>query len=406
MKIGFMAARETKKVILLVFVTFSLISSRDVVTGRRGLSKEEDWDLDRQLKFINKPAAKSIQTKYGDILDCIDINKQLAFDHPLLKNHTIQIRPKFIPKGMIGKASSTMTSSQFIFKNIGCPPGTVPIRRTQKEDLMMAKYLSLLGRKYPTNILPLSNNQSGHHFAVLEMKSGCYGSKAHLNIWGPSVSNDQFSLASIWLVNGAEDEINTIQAGWIVNPYLFQNFTRLYTYWTADGYHRTGCFNTNCPGFVQVSTEIYLGIILNPLSTYAGEQYEIPLSVYQDHDTGNWWLIYGEDKYVGYWPKSIFTTLAHGASKVAWGGETFSPQTEPSPSMGSGHFSKEGFRRSCYFNRIQVADQTGTFFNLNAGLLDTYADEPKCYDIINGGNSGDEWGNYMYFGGPGLCIFQ
>ena len=32
-----------------------------------------------------------IQSPDGDIIDCVDINKQPAFDHPLLKNHTIQV---------------------------------------------------------------------------------------------------------------------------------------------------------------------------------------------------------------------------------------------------------------------------------------------------------------------------
>ena len=31
------------------------------------------------------------QSPDGDIIDCVDINKQPAFDHPLLKNHTIQV---------------------------------------------------------------------------------------------------------------------------------------------------------------------------------------------------------------------------------------------------------------------------------------------------------------------------
>lgn len=31
------------------------------------------------------------QTEHGYILDCIDIQKQLAFDHPLLKNHSIKV---------------------------------------------------------------------------------------------------------------------------------------------------------------------------------------------------------------------------------------------------------------------------------------------------------------------------
>ena len=32
-----------------------------------------------------------MQLENGDIIDRVDINKQPAFDHPLLKNHTIQV---------------------------------------------------------------------------------------------------------------------------------------------------------------------------------------------------------------------------------------------------------------------------------------------------------------------------
>ncbi|XP_075645647.1 protein neprosin-like [Castanea sativa] len=60
------------------------------VSGARILTHEEDSLLEIQLKLINKPPVKSIQTEYGHIVDCIDINKQLAFDHPLLKHHKIQ----------------------------------------------------------------------------------------------------------------------------------------------------------------------------------------------------------------------------------------------------------------------------------------------------------------------------
>jgi hypothetical protein len=34
---------------------------------------------------------KSLQGNDGDIIDCVDIYQQPAFDHPLLKNHTIQV---------------------------------------------------------------------------------------------------------------------------------------------------------------------------------------------------------------------------------------------------------------------------------------------------------------------------
>lgn len=33
-----------------------------------------------------------IQTEEGDTVDCIDIDKQLSLEHPLLKNHKIQVK--------------------------------------------------------------------------------------------------------------------------------------------------------------------------------------------------------------------------------------------------------------------------------------------------------------------------
>ncbi|KAJ0981101.1 hypothetical protein J5N97_009356 [Dioscorea zingiberensis] len=36
----------------------------------------------------------------GDIIDCVHISHQLAFDHPFLQNHTIQMRPSFHPEGV------------------------------------------------------------------------------------------------------------------------------------------------------------------------------------------------------------------------------------------------------------------------------------------------------------------
>ncbi|CAL5380741.1 unnamed protein product [Camellia sinensis] len=47
-------------------------------------------DVYKQLKQLNKPALKSIKSPDGDIIDCVHISHQPAFDHPLLKNHTIQ----------------------------------------------------------------------------------------------------------------------------------------------------------------------------------------------------------------------------------------------------------------------------------------------------------------------------
>ncbi|XP_042949735.1 uncharacterized protein LOC122281923 isoform X3 [Carya illinoinensis] len=85
-----MAAKYSKNTTVLLLVTFAVLLDSDAVRGWGPLSKVEDLELDRRLKLINKPAIMSFQTEYGDIVDCVDIYKQLAFDHPLLKNHTIQ----------------------------------------------------------------------------------------------------------------------------------------------------------------------------------------------------------------------------------------------------------------------------------------------------------------------------
>ncbi|BAS97237.1 Os06g0278000 [Oryza sativa Japonica Group] len=42
------------------------------------------------LKRLNKPPLATIQSPDGDIIDCVHISRQPAFDHPLLKDHTIQ----------------------------------------------------------------------------------------------------------------------------------------------------------------------------------------------------------------------------------------------------------------------------------------------------------------------------
>ncbi|KAG6520864.1 hypothetical protein ZIOFF_017926 [Zingiber officinale] len=47
-----------------------------------------------QARSWNKKAKhslKTIQTITGDLFDCVDMYKQPAFDHPLLKNHTLQV---------------------------------------------------------------------------------------------------------------------------------------------------------------------------------------------------------------------------------------------------------------------------------------------------------------------------
>ncbi|KAL1169373.1 hypothetical protein V6Z11_A05G142200 [Gossypium hirsutum] len=57
--------------------------------------------------------------------------------------------------------------------------------------------------------------------------------------------------------------------------------------WQSDGYQRTGCYNPECPGFVQTSNKLGLGGKIEPVSTYAGEQIEMSIYMHKDNQSGN-----------------------------------------------------------------------------------------------------------------------
>ncbi|RZS21672.1 hypothetical protein BHM03_00054383 [Ensete ventricosum] len=83
---------------LLHFLALSFfVWSHAAEDKTRDLSVEEDRELERELKTLNKPFVKSFQDKYGITYDCVDIYKQPAFDHPLLKNHTLQVSYHLVP---------------------------------------------------------------------------------------------------------------------------------------------------------------------------------------------------------------------------------------------------------------------------------------------------------------------
>lgn len=54
-------------------------------------------------------------------------------------------------------------------------------------------------------------------YAIGTMSGGKYlGAQAYLNVWKPEVVDDEFSLAQIWVTAGPHEEVNTVEAGWMV----------------------------------------------------------------------------------------------------------------------------------------------------------------------------------------------
>lgn len=376
-------------------------------TAARG-SAEHLRQVRSFLRRVNKAPVKSIQSPDGDIIDCVPISKQPAFDHPLLKNHTIQMRPSYHPGGQYGESNTAPPPITQTWHQSGkCPENTVPIRRTKEEDVLRASSVNLYGKKMPgsiPNFRPEASVTTGHQYAVASSAYGkYYGTEVNINLWQPMTETAQdFSLTQLWISGGSykNNDLNTIEVGWQVYKNIYgDNNPRLFIYWTRDAYQSTGCYNLGCSGFVQTNNQIAVGGTVAPQSAYGGSQYEICILVWKDPNTGNWWLQVGSTN-VGYWPSSIFTQLQNSASNVQWGGEVFSSSAgQTSTQMGSGHFPREGFGKASYMRNIQVVDSSNSL--RQASGLSFINPTPNCYNVQSGTSSSNDWGTYIFYGGPG-----
>ncbi|KAI3942234.1 hypothetical protein MKW92_021080 [Papaver armeniacum] len=348
-------------------------------------------ELEKKLKILNKPPVKSVQTQLGDIYDCINIYKQPAFDHPLLKNHKIQMKPNLIQEGKIDARLSNMVSSIARSKLKGCPSETVPIRRTTKAELINAKYLS--------------NQIKPRHYVSAQPfgEKVYYGGKASISVVNPRVDVDKFSTGQIWIQNGPAEELNSIEFGWAVNPQLFgDNQTRVFGLWTADGFKETGCYNMLCPGFVQIHPEYSFGEYIDAGTYGKAFQSAFDFAVRRDPESGNWWFINGADNAkIGYWPKEIFSHLANNASVIGYGGAAGGDPGKPTPPMGYGHLPIYDSRYSCCIFNMKVVNDRGNYVDFDKSKVQLNHDtKTSCYDLIFTGKSLLR-GLTMFFGGPG-----
>ncbi|TYI94245.1 hypothetical protein E1A91_D02G189800v1 [Gossypium mustelinum] len=406
--------------IIPIFVFFLLVSSsfcpvRSSETGslhaknqtfRPEVELQKLKAIRELLNKINKPPIKSIQSPDGDIIDCVLLHHQPAFDHPRLKGQK-PLDPPERPSGVNPNGMGGEDFQLWSMSGESCPEGTIPIRRTSEEDMLRASSVGRFGRKRPRRRVRRDSTNNGHeHAAGYVSGDQYYGAKASINVWTPRVSNQyEFSLSQMWVISGSfGDDLNTIEAGWQVSPELYgDNYPRFFTYWTTDAYQATGCYNLLCSGFVQTNNRIAIGAAISPTSSYNGGQFDISLLIWKDPKHGNWWLEFGSGVLVGYWPSFLFTHLRDHASMVQFGGEVVNSRAggfHTSTEMGSGHFAGQGFGKASYFRNLQVVDWDNNLIPLSN--LRVLADHPNCYDIQGGINR--VWGNYFYYGGPGRNV--
>ncbi|TKY74930.1 hypothetical protein E2542_SST03695 [Spatholobus suberectus] len=310
----------------------------------------------------------------GDIIDCVNVYKQPAFDHPALKNHTIKMMPHFLRESQNSSTKEASQSESVTFrtwqKSGSCPNGTVPIRRILKEDLLRVASVDRFGQKPPAvfknttngfNLNFINPNDSKASYLVT-MGYNYIGAQADINIWNPKVDlPDDFTTAQIWLKNGNGADFESVEAGWTVNPKLYgDRKTRLFAYGTRDSYKSIGCFDLTCPGFVQTGTEAALGGIITPVSSQYGEQYQLNVGMF-------WSQIKKQTPHTG-------------------------------TGMGSGDFANGLRGNACYMSNVRIKD-----YSLQLKypeFVSAAADEPYCYNSLNY-IKGYGVEPVLYFGGPG-----
>ncbi|KAL5098234.1 hypothetical protein RYX36_002561 [Vicia faba] len=358
--------------IFFLVMLFSTTVTSHSVDGN-DITLKEEFELERHLKLINKPPIRSIETEFGYIVDCVDIKTQPAFDHPLLKNHKLQIRPSFYSKNEKTNLNISSTKTRFGSDIVDCPKESVPIRRTTKEDLIRAKIL-------------LNNNtlvkREAHRAEVYVRGGHYYGVRGTTSVYKPECSINQASMSNAYVRNGEGGALNKISVGW-----------------HSDGYVKTGCYNLQCQGFVQIHSKYHIGVPLQPVSVYGGDIYEMPVAIYQDAKSKNWWLsIFGET--IGYYPQELFNNLKE-AVQVGWGGSTIA-MGDPSPKMGSGYFPDKNFKHACYFLNIGYKNATNSqYYGPNYYEAKGFHDVPECFGVEYYGRQESPYGYCLQFGGPG-----
>ncbi|OIT21839.1 PREDICTED: uncharacterized protein LOC109218374 isoform X1 [Nicotiana attenuata] len=278
----------------------------------------------------SRRANVTVETIHGDIYDCVDIYKQPALLHPMLDKERIKrtIAKELEKQRLKAKKPqkdqfSYFKAEEYWLNKEGCPIGTVPIRRMTKEHH--------LTNGFPTDDII--------DFAGISIKASpainkFTGASTIVTLYNPQVNGPgQYTSATIFLESGDATNLEQIQTGWIVHPQLNgDGRTRLYTYWTADGQQKTGCYNSICPGFIQLSSEIPVDYAFPKVSLPQYDSQELQIQIYKDQEH---YLQLFSVFVIGLWPDDIFKALRNGSERVRYGGQAHTPAGETvSPPMG------------------------------------------------------------------------
>ncbi|XP_074270743.1 protein neprosin-like [Silene latifolia] len=347
-----------------------------------------------------KTILKTIKTEDGEVIDCVNILKQPAFSHPLLLNHTIQLEPSFNAITNCFRSRGDLLIQSW-HKYGQCPDGSIPIVR----KLMQGNNnRPIFPKQFPpfSSADMLQNNNDAnyqHQWALVsaDRDGQIQGGHAKINNWRPFVNQEGGSMSQIWIAaSSGDNDRETIEVGWMVAPSTGSSDSKIFIYWTNDNYQSTGCYNLDCPGFVQTSNTLAIGAKLANISTYGGAQFDIEYDVRKDPKSKNWWLtINGQTQ--GYWPAKLFKKMSKNADVIAWGGEVVDSVDYKNPThMGNGRTTEEN---PSYVKQLKfyVDDEDAPEVTPAADDLSILETQGNCYAVSE--NDGDEL--VVFYGGPG-----
>lgn len=338
----------------------------------------------------------------GQYFDCITVNSQPSVRY--LKIHSIAKPPTALQattrerSAQNNRSPLTLGQKDAFGNPIACRAGTIPMERITLQRLSKFHTLQDFLAKQPGGRSSVQAAQPGaeHRYAHAYQFVTNYGGNSWLNLWNPS---GDFSISQQWYVGGSGDNRQTVEGGWIHYPDKFGSQSVLFIFYTPDNY-KDGCYDLDCPAFVQINNNWALGGAWDHYSSYGGTQYGFALQwkYYQ----GNWWL-FVQNQAVGYYPGAVYNggQMATNAELIDYGGETYTSGTDW-PQMGSGKFASEGWQQAAFQNTIFYIPRDENGGTGVSASLNTIETNPSCYTIaLTPSENGGNWGTYFFFGGPG-----
>ena len=272
--------------------------------------------------------------------------------------------------------------------DVSCADGTVPMRRMTLDDMTgFSSVADYLGKN------AARPEQAQRQYAYGRQTVDNTGGGSIMDVWNPDAN---FSLSQQWYSAGSGAGLQTVEGGWVKYPAKFGAGSVLFVFFTPDNY-LTGCYNLECPGFVQTNGDWALGAPFDRYSRPGGDPVELVEQWVLDD--GNWWLYLGTGSTttpIGYYPAEAYRNgpMSRGAVDVTYGGEV-APDGAGWPPMGSGEFADRGPGRAAHQRDIMYFAGESYWADLT-----THQTAPDCY-TIDYRYARDDEGSHFYYGGPG-----